>query len=69
VSVWVKQSTLFINEDSDAYTHALYKLNKSGVPMRTLEEITGISKSTLSYRFSKEEKPDEQGTEKSSLDS
>lgn len=68
-SVWVKQSTLFINEDSDAYTHALYKLNKSGISMRALEEITGISKSTLSYRFSKEEKPDEQGTEKPFLDS
>jgi SpoVK/Ycf46/Vps4 family AAA+-type ATPase len=68
-SVWVKQSTLFINEDSDAYTHALYKLNRSGISMRVLEEITGISKSTLSYRFSKEEKPDEQGSEKPSLDS
>ena len=68
-SVWIKQSTLFINEDSDAFTRALYKLNKSGIPMRTLEEITGISKSTLSYRFSKEEKSDEQESEKSSLDS
>ena len=68
-NVWVKQSSLFISEDSDAYTHALYKLNKSGISMRTLEEITGISKSTLSYRFNKEEKSDEQGTEKSSLDS
>ena len=68
-NVWVKQSTLFINEDSAAYTHALNKLNKSGISMRTLEEITGISKSTLSYRFSKEEKSDEQGTEKSPLDS
>jgi SpoVK/Ycf46/Vps4 family AAA+-type ATPase len=68
-SVWIKQSTLFINEDSDAYTHALYKLNKSGISMRTLEEITGISRSTLSYRFNKEEKSDEQESEKSSLDS
>jgi len=68
-SVWVKQSTLFINEESDAYTQALYKLNKSGISMRALEEITGISKSTLSYRFSKEEKADEQGPEKPSLDS
>ena len=55
-SIWVKQSTLFINEDSDAYTRALYKLYKSGISIRTLEEITGISKSTLSYRFNKEEK-------------
>jgi SpoVK/Ycf46/Vps4 family AAA+-type ATPase len=68
-NVWIKQSTLFINEDSDAYTRALYKLNKSGISMRALEEITGISKSTLSYRFSKEERTDEQGSEESSLDS
>jgi len=68
-SVWIKQSTLFINEDSDTYTRALYKLNKNGVSMRTLEEITGVSKSTLSYRFGKEEKTDEQREEKSSLDS
>ena len=68
-SVWIKQSTLFINEDSDAYTHALYKLYKSGVSMRALAEITEIPKSTLSYRFNKEEKSSEQGSEKPSLDS
>jgi len=68
-NIWVKQSSLFISEDSDAYTQALYKLSKSGVPMRTLAEITGIPKSTLSYRFNKEEKIDEQGAEESSLDS
>ena len=68
-SVWIKQSSLFLSEDSDAYTHALYKLNKNGISVRTLEKITGISKSTLSYRFNKEEKADEQRTEKPSLDS
>ena len=68
-SVWIKQSTLFISEDSDAYTHALHKLSKSGVSMRALENITGIPKSTLSYRFNKEEKSDEHGSEKPSLDS
>jgi ATP-dependent Zn protease len=68
-NVWIKQSTLFISEDSDAYTHALHKLYKSGVSMRSLAEITGIPKSTLSYRFNKEEKSDEQGSEKSFLDS
>jgi len=56
--VWLKQSTLFISEDDDAYTKALYTLNKNGVSMRALEELTGISKSTLSYRFSKEDKAD-----------
>lgn len=66
--VWLKQSTLFVSEDSDAYMRALATLNKNGVSMRILEEITGISKSTLSYRFNKEDKTDEQGAEKSSLD-
>ena len=56
--IWLKQSTLFISEDNDAYTKALYTLNKKGVSMRALEELTGISKSTLSYRFAKEEKSD-----------
>lgn len=51
VNAWLKQSTLFISEDSEAYTRALKNLNKNGIPMRVLEEITGISKSTLSYRF------------------
>ena len=58
-NVWVKQSTLFISEDSEAYTQALYKLHKSGISVRALEKITGISKSTLSYRFNKEEKSNE----------
>ena len=56
--VWIKQSSL-LSEDSDAYTRALYKLNKSGISIRALEKITGISRSTLSYRFNKEEKSDE----------
>lgn len=51
VNEWLKQSTLFINEDSEAFTRALKSLNKNGISMRMLEEITGISKSTLSYRF------------------
>ena len=67
-SVWLKQSTLFISEDSEAYNHALYELSKNGVSMRVLEEITGIPKSTLSYRFNKEEKYDEQRAERSSMD-
>lgn len=51
INAWLKQSTLFISEDNEAYTRALKNLNKNGIPMRVLEEITGISKSTLSYRF------------------
>jgi SpoVK/Ycf46/Vps4 family AAA+-type ATPase len=51
VNSWLKQSTLFISEDSEEFTRALKILNKNGISMRVLEEITGISKSTLSYRF------------------
>jgi SpoVK/Ycf46/Vps4 family AAA+-type ATPase len=58
-SVWLKQSTLLISEDDDAYTKALFTLNKRGISMRALEELTGISKSTLSYRFNKEEQQGE----------
>ena len=38
---------------------ALSKLQKNGVSIRTLEAITGIPRSTLSYRFNKEGKLDE----------
>ena len=58
-NVWLKHSTLFISEDSEAYNHALFELSKNGISMRILEEITGIPKSTLSYRFNKEVKADE----------
>ena len=50
-NLWLKQSTLFVNENDESYMQALSTLNKNGVSMRVLEEITGISRSTLSYRF------------------
>lgn len=52
--IWLQQNTLFISENSDDYMKALYRLKKNGVPLRTLEEITNIPKSTLDYRFKKE---------------
>ena len=52
-NIWLKQSTLFIEEDSESYYQALFKLNKNGISRRVLEEITGIPKSTLSYKFNK----------------
>lgn len=58
-SVWLKHTTLFISEDSEGYIKALFELSQNGVSMRTLERITGIPKSTLSYRFNKEVKSDE----------
>jgi hypothetical protein len=68
-NVWLKHATLFVSEDSEGYTKALSELSKNGVPMRTLEKITGIPKSTLSYRFNKEVKPDGRESEISPLDS
>lgn len=57
--VWLKHTTLFISEESDDYIKALYELSKNGISMRTLEKITGIPKSTLSYKFNKEAKINE----------
>jgi SpoVK/Ycf46/Vps4 family AAA+-type ATPase len=57
--IWLQQNTLFVSENSDDYMKALFKLKKNGIPVRTLEEITGIPKSTLSYRFNKEGMNDE----------
>lgn len=54
--IWLKQNTLFISENSDDYMKSLFKLNKNGIPLRTLAEITSIPKSTLEYRFKKEDK-------------
>lgn len=57
--IWLQQNTLFVSENSDDYMKALYKLKKNGIPLRTLEEITSIPKSTLDYRFKKEGMNDE----------
>jgi SpoVK/Ycf46/Vps4 family AAA+-type ATPase len=57
--VWLKHAALYVSEDSDDFIAALSKLQKSGISVRTLEAITGIPKSTLSYRFSKEGKVNE----------
>jgi SpoVK/Ycf46/Vps4 family AAA+-type ATPase len=58
-SVWLKQTTLFAQKNSEIFYHALSKLQDCGISLRTLEKITGIPKSTLSYHFSKEENKDE----------
>lgn len=51
--IWLKHAALYVSEDSDDFIAALLRLKQSGVPIRTLEAITGIPKSTLSYRFNK----------------
>jgi SpoVK/Ycf46/Vps4 family AAA+-type ATPase len=52
--VWLQQSTLFISDDKKDYMKAISELHLNGVPIRTLEKITGIPKSTLNYRLKKE---------------
>jgi len=51
--IWLKHAALYVSEESDDFVAALLKLNNSGVSIRTLEAITGIPRSTLSYRFNK----------------
>jgi hypothetical protein len=68
-SVWLKQSTLLAREDSETFDNALYELRKAGIPLRTLEEITGIPKSTINYRFKQMEDIYERRTENALLDS
>lgn len=54
--IWLQHTALYVSEESDAYLTALLKLQKHGIPLRTLAAITGIPKSTLAYRINKEEK-------------
>lgn len=51
--ILIKQMTLFTGEDSETYMQTLAALNEKGVPIRLLEDITGISRSTLSYNIKK----------------
>ena len=57
--IWLKYTTLYVSQDDGDFMKALSKLQKNGVSIRTLEAITGIPRSTLSYRFNKEGKLDE----------
>lgn len=52
-SIWLKRETLFVQNNSDYFNRKLLDLKNSGIPIRTLENVTGIPKSTLSYRFNK----------------
>lgn len=57
--IWLKHTALYISENDGDFMKALSKIQKNGVSIRTLEAITGIPRSTLSYRFNKEGKLDE----------
>jgi SpoVK/Ycf46/Vps4 family AAA+-type ATPase len=50
-TVWLKNETLLAGEDSKTFDQALLRLKEGGMSLRILEEITGIPKSTLGYRF------------------
>lgn len=54
-SIWLNHTSLFLTEDSDDYINALQSLNRNGISIRDLEKITGIPKSTLSYKFKNKE--------------
>lgn len=54
-NIWLNHTSLFLSEDSDDYINALQSLNRSGISIRELEKITGIPKSTLSYKFKNKE--------------
>ncbi len=51
--IWLNNRSLFVSNDSNEHISALKHLNDSGVPMRTIEAITGIPKSTISYQIKK----------------
>ena len=53
-TVWLNHFTLYADENSDSYVKALQALTKHGISVRVLEKISGIPKSTLSYRLKKE---------------
>lgn len=54
-SIWLNHTSLFLSEDSEDYITALQSLNRNGISIRDLEKITGIPKSTLSYKFKNKE--------------
>lgn len=54
-NAFFKQRTMASQNESEKY-RILQDLNNKGMPMRTLEKISGIPKSTLSYQFRKEDK-------------
>lgn len=61
--VWLNKHSLFVSSNSKEHITALKHLNDSGVSIRTIEAITGIPKSTISYHFKKltDEKENENG--------
>jgi len=57
--IWLKHKNLHVEDNDENLTAELLKLHQSGVSIRALATVSGISKSTLSYRFKKEVKSNE----------
>jgi len=53
--IWLSFAVPPSGKDDNGFIKALTQLQKNGITIRTLEAITGIPKSTLSYRMKKEE--------------
>ncbi len=53
--IWLSFAVPPSDKDDNGFIKALSHLQKNGITIRTLEAITGIPKSTLSYRMKKEE--------------
>ena len=68
ITVWLRQASLFSSENTETLESALHELKEMGIPLRKLSEVTGIPKSTLSYRLNKEEAKNEQRKASASVD-
>lgn len=68
LTTWLRQSSIFSSEDSASFDTALHELKKKGIPVRKLAEISGVPKSTISYRLNKQEEEYEQRTVSASMD-
>lgn len=50
LKTWIEEQTHFSADNTEVFVY-LRKLNRLGITLRTLEDATGIPKSTLSYNF------------------
>ena len=68
ITVWLYHSSIFSSENTVSFKNALHELKKKGISIRKLAEVSGVPKSTISYRLKKEEAKNEQRTVGASMD-
>lgn len=68
ITVWLYQSSIFTSENTISFDNTMHELRKKGISIRKLAEVSGVPKSTISYRLNKEEAENEQRTVSASLD-